>query len=322
MFGVLGGLLAFHLVLIATGILIRQTRLKRRYERMQPYGRLVDVFDGRMQVCLRGEGPETIVLLPGLGVGLPSADFGPLMRELAKNYRVAVVEYFGVGFSGATARPRSAANYVEEIREALRGAGLRGPYTLMPHSISGLYAECYAALYPCEVRAIICLDGSSSDYWEKTPAILNAIIALAKLQQSLGLSALLGVALTNRARLRGYGFEEREIDDMIAFSAFSINDTLLRQIKASFDLVLEAKALPYPPQVPYLKLIARESYEKTNRQLKMSPQEYQERHLSRIGPHARREILDGNHFIYLNNAERIAELTKAFLEETSGVSRE
>lgn len=319
---VLGAILAFNLVVIAAGSLVRQTRLRKRYERIRPYGRLVEVFDGRMHVYVGGQGPETIALLPGLGVGLPCADFGPLMRELAKDHRVAVVEYFGVGFSGGTDRPRSAAAYVEEIREALRGAGLRGPYTLMPHSLSGLYAECYAALYPREVRAVICLDGSSSDYWEKSPAILNAILPLAKLQQSLGLTALLGAALTNRARLRGYGFEEREIDDMIAFAAFSVNDTLLRQIKASSDFVLEAKALPYPPEVPYLKLIARDTYEKPNRQLKISPQEYQERHLSRIGPHARREILDGDHFIYLHNAVRIAELTKAFLAEAPGRSRD
>jgi hypothetical protein len=40
----------------------------------------------------------------------------------------------------------------------------------------------------------------------------------------------------------------------------------------------------------------------------MTPQEYQSRHLKRIGAHARYEILDGTHFIYLNNVDRIAEI--------------
>ena len=62
---------------------------------------------------------------------------------------------------------------------------------------------------------------------------------------------------------------------------------------------------------------SRDTYEKPNRQLKITPQEYQHQHLAKIGAPAQFEILDGNHFIYHNNAGRIAELTDAFLAEQS-----
>ena len=45
----------------------------------------MDVFDGKMHITQAGEGETTIVLLPGLGEGLPSADFAPLIRELSKD---------------------------------------------------------------------------------------------------------------------------------------------------------------------------------------------------------------------------------------------
>ena len=62
---------------------------------------------------------------------------------------------------------------------------------------------------------------------------------------------------------------------------------------------------------------SRDTYEKPNRQLKITPQEYQHQHLAKIGAPAQYEILDGNHFIYHNNAGRISELTDAFLAEQS-----
>ncbi|GAB6090734.1 alpha/beta fold hydrolase [Spirochaeta dissipatitropha] len=313
---VIGIIVAFNVVLISAGVILRETHFKGNFSKIQPYGQIVEVFDGTMNVFSQGNGDETIVLLPGLGVGLPSADFGPLMRKLSENYRVVVLEYFGVGFSSVTSRPRSNANYVEEIREALLKAGFPGPYVLMPHSISGIYAEYYASRYPDEVRAIINLDGTSTAYWQKTPAILNAVIPLAKVQQASGLTALLGTVITNRSKLKGYGYTEREISDMITFAAFSVNDTLLDQIIASMDFVKEIKDVPFPETVPYLKIISRDTFEKPNRQLKISPQEYQFEHLAKIGAHGQYEILEGNHFIYWNNVERIAELTSRFLTDT------
>lgn len=39
---------------------------------------------------------------------------------------------------------------VDETRTALKKAKIDGPYVLMPHSISGVYAEYYTAAYPRE----------------------------------------------------------------------------------------------------------------------------------------------------------------------------
>lgn len=44
----------------------------------------------------------------------------------------------------------------------------------------------------------------------------------------------------------------------------------------------------------------------------MTPQE-NHKHLERIGGHAKYEILDGTHFIYINNVNRIAEITDDLL---------
>lgn len=304
--------------LMLVGATLRATLYRSARARIEPYGRLVEVFDGRMHIRAMGSGGDTIVLLPGMGVALPSAEFAPLMRKLSERNTVVCVEYFGVGFSSGTDRPRSCGNYVEETRAALAAAGFKAPYVLMPHSISSVFAEYYAETHPDEVKAIISLDGTSTAYYEKMPGFVKAILPVAKFQQAIGLTAVAASLATNRKSLRAEGYSDAEIRDMIAFAGFTVNDSLIEEIAGSAEFIREAKELPYPASIPYLKVIARKTYETPNPQMKMSPEDYQRRHLERIGPQARFEILDGSHFIWLGNIDRIAAIADGLLASPGG----
>ena len=314
----IGIIIAVIATLMLVGAALRATLYRSARERIEPYGRLVEVFDGRMHVRAMGSGGDTIVLLPGMGVALPSAEFAPLMRKLSERNTVVCVEYFGVGFSSGTSRSRSCESYVEETRAALAAAGFKAPYVLMPHSISGVFAEYYAEIHPDEVKAIVSLDGTSTAYYEKMPGFVKALLPVAKFQQAVGLTAVAASLATNRKKLRAEGYGDAEIRDMIAFAGFTVNDTLIEEITESAEFIREAKELPYPASVPYFKIIARKTYETPNPQLKMSPEDYQRRHLERIGPQARFEILDGSHFIWLGNVDRIAAIADEFLASGRG----
>lgn len=309
------GLLVFG-AFISTGL--QQFYYKKKLGLIKPYGKLVEVFDGTMHLYGMGRGNKTIVLLPGMGVALPSADFGPLMRKLSQKHQVVSLEYFGVGFSSETSRARKCKSYVEEIREALRQGEIKPPYLLMAHSISSLYSEYYAAQYPEEVEGIISLDGTSSAYYEAAPKFLKNLLVVAKAQQWLGLGSILAPFAVNKKKLLAYGYTEKEIRDMLLFSGFSLNNTVIEQISNSAEFIKEAMDVPYPEAIPYFKIISKQTYETENRQLKqagMTPPEYQKRHLERIGKSAGSEILEGSHFIYLNNLDRIAEITDALIEK-------
>ncbi len=300
------------LLLIVSSIL-HATYFANRYKQVEPYGRLIDVFDGQMHVYSMGSGERTIVLLPGMGIPLPSADFGPLMRRFSEEYTVVVVEYFGVGFSSGTARERSSENYVEEIRQALHKAGISAPYVLMGHSISSVFSEHYGAMYPDEVEAVISLDGTSTAFYAPAPPVMAKVLPIAKGAQALGVSSVLGPLVTNRKDARALGYTDAEIDDMLIFGGFVMNDTLIAQMIASSEFVAQTMKLPFPQDIPYFKIIARDTFETENKQLPMAPDEYQYQHLERIGDHAQHEILDGNHFIYQANVEPIFKIVQQFL---------
>lgn len=298
------------------GSILYSTYFKGKLAKIKPYGEIINVFDGKMHIVKMGNGPKTIVLLPGMGTALPSADFGPLMRELSKNYTAVCIEYFGTGFSSETQRERTCENYVEEIRTSLNNADIKGPYVLMPHSISSVYSEFYASKYPSEVEAIISLDGTSTEYiGEAMPAFVKPLLNAAKIQQSLGLPSIAAILLKNKNKLMSYGYTEKEINDLCVYAGFSINNNTLSQIGNSAEFIKTVHNLDYPKgQVPYFKIISRDTYEAKDSQIKISPEEYQLQHLKRVGAESNYEILHGTHFIYLNNAEKIAGIAASFIK--------
>ncbi|MCB2300230.1 alpha/beta fold hydrolase [Clostridium tagluense] len=287
------------------GFAINKIFFSNELEAVSPYGQMVEIKQQKMHVYSMGDGEKTFVLLPGFGVSLPSADFGPLMRELSKEYTVVCIEYFGIGFSDQTDTPRTNENYTEEIRTALSLAGFKAPYVLMPHSASGIYSEYYAAKYPDEVSAIIMLDTTST---AKTgngnpPKFLFGI---AKLQQACGLTRINGLMHPSQKSENGY--TEKEISDYKLFAYYVLNDTIINQSYRMLENIKEVNAIGFPQEIPVLKLISSQTEKKAGA-------EYQINHLNRLGAKAESRIIDCSHFIYQTNVTDICDAVSTFLEK-------
>lgn len=288
------------------GFAVNKIVFSNELEAASPYGQIIEVNDHQMHVYSMGDGEKTIVLLPGFGVALPSADFGPLMRALAKEYTVVCIEYFGIGFSDQTDTPRTNENYTKEIRAALSLAGFKAPYVLMPHSASGIYSEYYAAKYPCEVSAIIMLDTSSTvKTGAKNPP--KFIYSLGKLQQACGLTRL-AYALISPAQKAENGYTENEISDYKLFANHVLNDTIIDQSYRMLDNINEVNAIAFPQEIPVLKLISSQTLKKVGA-------EYQTNHLNRLGAKTESKLIDCSHFIYQTNVADICNATNTFLEK-------
>lgn len=301
---ILGIIVCLNLI----GFAINKLFFSNELEAVSPYGQIVEVNEQKMHVYSMGHGEKTIVLLPGFGVALPSADFGPLMRELSKEYTVVCIEYFGIGFSDQTNTPRTNENYTEEIRTALSLAGFKAPYVLMPHSASGIYSEYYAAKYPDEVSAIIMLDTTSTAITgTKNPP--KFLYGLGKLQQACGLTRI-AVGLMPPAQKAENGYTEKEISDYKLFANHVLNDTIIDQSYRMLDNINEVNAIALPQEIPVLKLISSETEKKVGA-------EYQTNHLNRLGANTESEIVDGSHFIYQTNVTDICDATNTFLKKAT-----
>lgn len=299
---ILGSIVCLNII----SFTINQIFFSSELASISPYGELIEINGQKMHVYSMGIGEKTIVLLPGFSVPLPCADFGPLMRELSKDYTVVCIEYFGIGFSEQTDTPRTNENYTEEIRTALSLAGYKAPYVLMPHSGSGIYSEYYAAKYPDEVSAIIMLDTTSS---AKTETIVPKFVyGFSKVQQSIGLNRIVNFFVVPSLLKKENGYTEKEISDYGKFINHYYNDTIADQLSRSNDNIIEVMGMDFPNEVPVLKLIASQT-------TKQVGDEYQTNHLSRLGVNAESITLNGSHFIYHSDVARIFEATNTFLEK-------
>ena len=146
---------------LATTTVVNVVASEGESQRIESYGQRVAVDGGEMNVLITGAGPENVVLLPGFGTASPVLDFGPLVKDLAADHRVIVVEPFGYGLSDGTDKERTTENIVQEVHGALEALDV-DRYTLMGHSIAGLYGIDYARRYPEEVTAFVGIDTSRS----------------------------------------------------------------------------------------------------------------------------------------------------------------
>lgn len=143
----LGGTFGFH-----------QLSLQKESKLLTPIGKEVTVNGHRMNVSVKGEGPETIVFLSGAGIASPILDFKNLSDSLSQKYKVVVVERAGYGFSQDSDRSRDVMEVLSETRQALAQAHVSGPYVIISHSMASLESLAWQEKYPNEVKALIGLD--------------------------------------------------------------------------------------------------------------------------------------------------------------------
>lgn len=132
--------------------------LKKESALIKHKGQYVEVDGRKMNLYIEGSGDKTLILMAGSGVPSPILEFKPLADRLSDRYQVVIIEKFGYGYSDEIDGERTVGIITEQDREALRVAGVEGPYILCPHSASGFEAIWWANKYPEEVEAIIGLD--------------------------------------------------------------------------------------------------------------------------------------------------------------------
>lgn len=171
-------LLLICLALITVLCINNKIKLKKEAKLIKHQGEYVEVDGHKMNIYTEGSGDKTLVFMAGANTPAVIYDFKPLYKRLSKDYKIVVIEKFGYGYSDDIEGERSASVLLRQDREALKKAGINGPYILCPHSASGLEAISWAQEYPEEVEAIIGLDMAvprEFDYMgnglDKTPAV-------------------------------------------------------------------------------------------------------------------------------------------------------
>lgn len=126
-----------------------------------PPGRLVDLGGHGLHLWCQGTGAPTVVL--SAGAGDYSFDWEPVIEGLRDRVRVCSYDRAGFAWSAVGPVPRTMAQEAFEVRAALRGAGVEGPYVLVGHSVGGLVVRVFARDYPGDVAGLVLVDPTHED---------------------------------------------------------------------------------------------------------------------------------------------------------------
>ena len=81
----------FLLLFLGATFVFHRFSLRNESKLLTPIGKQVTVNGHRMNVSVKGEGPQTIVFLSGAGIASPILDFKNLSDPLSKKYRYNII---------------------------------------------------------------------------------------------------------------------------------------------------------------------------------------------------------------------------------------
>jgi pimeloyl-ACP methyl ester carboxylesterase len=299
-------------LLLGASTVYHKSQLAKETRDYLPGESLVEVNGKMMHVMTAGEGEETLVFLSGHGTPSPTLDFKPLWVRMKDDYRIAVVERSGYGWSDASNTPRDVDNILEETRKALQLAGENGPYVLFPHSMSGLEAIYWAQKYPDEVLAIIGLDPLTPGAAEILPAPDQNQLAVMYLVSRTGMNRFMPEAdleinfpLLKTDELT----DEEKRRYTAAFYRSSLTKDMLREVKFLEDNFAAVAEMDLPTDIPMYFFIS------TGQEVAVDGwMEALIEYISQVDK-GKYMQLDTGHYLHHQQADLIAEESSNFLNE-------
>lgn len=271
--------------------------------KIEHYGQLITVNEGKMNVTIQGKGAETIVLLPGFGTAAPTLDFKPLIEELTPHYRVVSIEPFGYGLSDDTDKERSTDNIVSEIHEALQALKI-DRYMLMGHSIAGIYGLDYVNQYPNEVTAFVGIDSSVP-----TQDGMDTKFPIKSLQllKKTGIARVLIKFSDDPYAGLPYDDDTKEQIRMITNKNFYNTSTSneLTNIEMNFTA---AKNVTFPKDLPLLLFVQEKSEGIEKNWIPLHEEQVKN------SVHGKVITLDGDHYLHHTRSQEIVENLKEFMD--------
>jgi len=216
-------------------------------QQLIPKGEYAGIQNHNIHIYRTGNeaGPK-IIIMSGAGVPVPVFDYKVLYSKLTAKCRIIVIEKFGYGYSDLYECPTDIDSLVSMQKEALESLGEKGPYVLLPHSMSGLEAIRWKQKYPEDVSAIIGLDmAMPAEYKQWSARSMKARVTAMKLVPVLKKCGLLFWYPINTRGLTEYEKQQQNIllkRNLMNVCIMNESSTLL----SNADAVAEAGPIKCP----------------------------------------------------------------------------
>ena len=303
--GILLAFIAAVVIVLAVRNMILTKKDRELFE--GAYGEYCTTANGRINYTFYDSSSDKVaVLLPGFGSASAHYEFDTLAKRLNADYKIIIVDPLGVGLSDGTETERTVENYCSELHELMQYLGY-DRYTLIGHSIAGLYSLYYANQYTDEVESFIGIDASvphqaDSDLWLAKPDNqykLYKVIRVAfiktgiyRVVTELSMDSVMELIPT---------LTEADRDIVCAMNCtVPMNDTQMNEMKLIGRNLKVCYDMKFPETVPVLYVLSNENCERMA--------EWEPMHSELVTePRSRVVIIDGGHYLHHDNLDGLLE---------------
>lgn len=309
---ILASIFAIVAILLFASMINHKNKLQAEAEKYLPPGSMIEVNDKRMHVYASGDGETTLVFMAGHGTSSPTYDFKPLWKRMMDDYRIVVVEKSGYGWSDTSDSSRDIDTILEETRKLLELKGEKGPYVLVPHSMSGLEAIYWAQKYPEEVKAVIGLDPSTPETVKLLPEPQGAQLNFLYFISRVGLSRFMPDQEISKI-LPLLNSNDLSEEDKLKYKAMFFKSTLTRDMLKEVEYLKDNARTVEQGKVP----IDTPMYFFVSEQQDLVAEGWKDATLEYITRMETKEhmLLDTGHYVHHEKADVIAKEIKTFLSE-------
>ena len=310
-FIIIGGIIVLIVTFLSVVTICHHIKISLENKFLKPMGSLVKVNHKHMHVYQTGSGQETLIFLSGHGTTSPTLDFKPLWNKLKDSYQIVVIERFGYGFSDVTDVHSDVDSILENTRTALAGLNIEGPYSLIPHSFSGVVALYWAQKYPNEVKAIIGLDATTPYSMSLLPVLSKFKLFMLSLISKMGMTRLMDEATLMKMLPLLDSIELTDCEKKAyryLFYKCAISKNMINELRYMHKNVETLARMEIPSQTPMLYFIS----SKQNERVKG----WTDSIISYLGHIKQHEIviLDDTHYLHHNQSAIINTHIRDFFE--------
>ena len=321
-------LLVFFVLIILHNVL-KMSELTIKYT--GDYKKMVPVYEEEnkfMNSYVVGEGSKTLVILSAFGSQSPIIQYKTLLEGLKDDYKVVIIEYFGYGYSMSIKKPRTNENIASEIKKTLELREIYGPYVLIAHETSNMYAMKFQEMYPDLVQGIVSIDGlypSEIEDEYRAKQISNKVsnVNITSIFELTGFERI-----ASYVSLKTFYIDKmQEMPDVYTKEDIAVyrnrigsqylSRTMVREINKLQDNMNEMKEYKYPTYLPVLELLSSESvklysYDKDSGASKVNLYELANNVIT--NPEIQRmSLIEGDYMLQLTNPTTTINTIKNFL---------
>jgi pimeloyl-ACP methyl ester carboxylesterase len=132
----------------------------------------VDTTGRRLALVRAGGGTPAVLLETGLGA--ESEEWETVLQEVKQFTHVCRYDRANRGHSDPAPKPRSAQDFVVDLRSLLVAEAIPRPLVLVGHSLGGLIVRLYAHQYPRDVAGLVLVDPMHEDQFDRIGPLFPA----------------------------------------------------------------------------------------------------------------------------------------------------